>query len=610
MENNKIDNALDYWNFELVEMIYDECIINNDDSIILEYCNFLYNTANFEKLVRLLKDNVTLIHIEKYRILHENYHLLNKCVESVFENIHFIPKDILCCYYFRKKINSTRLIHNPEKKLFLYKTYILDSNNTLTQNFSLWLLVKYFQNSVSSMRELFFIPKNIESIQYHIMTKLFYSDSQGAKNIYNIFIEQIHIALNNQIKINKIPKVAICFYGILRGDWQASLKHSFDNIATILKADCFLSTWEEKQEWPGFSGGNNWIERLFGVKYAGLDVNWLGEHNFFKTYLKNSYEVLECEYLSRIDLKLIKDMKKKYTCLKKIQLNNLEKFEANMLNESFFRQNTSKLYYGIYKAFELMKEYENEMRIKYDYVFILRADSEFFHIDQNILDVQLNEIADSFFSWGSGCGSSYGTREIMEIYASIYNFAEYIQHKYILNPWDNHDTIFKWMTLHGVKTIPLKFYAKLSNTKCLEGLKLPYFQDALQNDIDQLKKTNMLSSDKIVKIASFFNRIVCDYGEIKCRTRSVKRRFVVNAKSRIQNHLSYKLGQALIENSKSILGYIRIPFVLSYIKDKHKFEQKAYEEKIKENPNLALPPLETYPDYKEALKEKECFTYK
>lgn len=83
-----------------------------------------------------------------------------------------------------------------------------------------------------------------------------------------------------------------------------------------------------------------------------------------------------------------------------------------------------------------------------------------------------------------------------------------------------------------------------------------------------------------------------------------------SAKARIQNHLSYKLGQALIANSKSILGYIRMPYVLSYIKDKHKFEQKAYEEKIKENPNLALPPLETYPDYNEALKEKECFTYK
>ncbi|EAI4099531.1 sugar transferase [Campylobacter jejuni] len=83
-----------------------------------------------------------------------------------------------------------------------------------------------------------------------------------------------------------------------------------------------------------------------------------------------------------------------------------------------------------------------------------------------------------------------------------------------------------------------------------------------------------------------------------------------SAKSRIHNQLSYKLGQAMIVNSKSILGYIRMPFVLLYIYDKHKQEQKIYQEKIKKDPSLKLPPLETYPDYKEALKEKECFTYK
>ncbi|HFN3233549.1 TPA: hypothetical protein ACIKX0_000391 [Campylobacter coli] len=82
------------------------------------------------------------------------------------------------------------------------------------------------------------------------------------------------------------------------------------------------------------------------------------------------------------------------------------------------------------------------------------------------------------------------------------------------------------------------------------------------------------------------------------------------AKTRIQNQLSYKLGQAMIVNSKSFLGYIRMPFALSYIKDKHKQEQKNYQEKIKKDPSLKLPPLETYPDYQEALKEKECFTYK
>ncbi|MCH3696577.1 sugar transferase, partial [Campylobacter lari] len=83
-----------------------------------------------------------------------------------------------------------------------------------------------------------------------------------------------------------------------------------------------------------------------------------------------------------------------------------------------------------------------------------------------------------------------------------------------------------------------------------------------------------------------------------------------SAKTRIQNQLSYKLGQAMIVNSKSFLGYIRMPFVLSYIKDKHKQEQKIYQEKIKKDPSLKLPPLESYPDYQEALKEKECFTYK
>ncbi|EFU2404857.1 alpha-2,3-sialyltransferase, partial [Campylobacter coli] len=82
------------------------------------------------------------------------------------------------------------------------------------------------------------------------------------------------------------------------------------------------------------------------------------------------------------------------------------------------------------------------------------------------------------------------------------------------------------------------------------------------------------------------------------------------AKQRIQNQLSYKLGQAMIVNSKSFLGYIRMPFVLSYIKDKHKQEQKIYQEKIKKDPSLKLPPLESYPDYKEALKFKNHLSYK
>ncbi|WP_180381812.1 hypothetical protein [Campylobacter sp. P0103] len=91
---------------------------------------------------------------------------------------------------------------------------------------------------------------------------------------------------------------------------------------------------------------------------------------------------------------------------------------------------------------------------------------------------------------------------------------------------------------------------------------------------------------------------------------NINQQSIYTAKSRIHNQLSYKLGQAMIANSKSIWGYIRMPYVLSYIKDMHKKEQIAYNEKVKANPNLKLPPIESYPDYKEALKEKECLTYK
>ncbi|EAJ4833321.1 alpha-2,3-sialyltransferase, partial [Campylobacter jejuni] len=84
----------------------------------------------------------------------------------------------------------------------------------------------------------------------------------------------------------------------------------------------------------------------------------------------------------------------------------------------------------------------------------------------------------------------------------------------------------------------------------------------------------------------------------------------IGALLRIQNQLSYKLGQALILNSKSVLGYLSLPFIILSIVISHKQEQKAYKFKIKKNPNLALPPLSSYDDYNEALKIKNHFSYK
>ncbi|MDY3114139.1 MAG: hypothetical protein SOW25_07440 [Helicobacter sp.] len=83
-----------------------------------------------------------------------------------------------------------------------------------------------------------------------------------------------------------------------------------------------------------------------------------------------------------------------------------------------------------------------------------------------------------------------------------------------------------------------------------------------------------------------------------------------DAKRRVKNHLAYKLGVAIIDNSKSLFGFVRLPFVLSYIAEKHKAESQIYKDKIATNPTLKLPMLESLKNYKEGLKVKEHLSYK
>ena len=137
-------------------------------------------------------------------------------------------------------------------------------------------------------------------------------------------------------------------------------------------------------------------------------------------------------------------------------------------------------------------------------------------------------------------------------------------------------------------------------------------------DMTNYKENNHLTTMKEEyweRIGGFIVDIVDSKNEmIKERDNQIKQQqFTLNygtAQTRIQKQLTYQLGKALIENSKSLLGFIRIPYVLSYIKEQFQKELKTYQEKIKNNPNLKLPPLESYPDYKEALKLKNHLSYK
>lgn len=184
----------------------------------------------------------------------------------------------------------------------------------------------------------------------------------------------------------------------------------------------------------------------------------------------------------------------------------------------------------------------------------------------------------------------------------------------------------KNLKMHRLDVPPVELVAKQYELEQKLGIKLSIENVALYNELEKQISTlalhNNISLNKALENINTNNTLnstlqhslqskeqIIQNLDNKIKNIEFKLHFKT-AKERIQNHLAYKLGSTLIENSKSLLGYIRMPFVLSYIRDKHKLEQKKYEENIKKHPELILPPLESYPDYKEALKEKECFTYK
>ncbi len=148
----------------------------------------------------------------------------------------------------------------------------------------------------------------------------------------------------------------------------------------------------------------------------------------------------------------------------------------------------------------------------------------------------------------------------------------------------------------------------------------------LENKIT-IKNTNLefLRLDKLSKIQNLNQTIQNNLTQIQILTQNIKFKEQTiqdkdnllsfqtqygTAKQRIQNQLSYKLGQTMIINSKNIFGVLFMPVYIISTLLSHRQEQKIYQEKIKKDPSLKLPPLESYPDYKEALKEKECLTYK
>ncbi|MFG5129973.1 hypothetical protein [Campylobacter lari] len=187
---------------------------------------------------------------------------------------------------------------------------------------------------------------------------------------------------------------------------------------------------------------------------------------------------------------------------------------------------------------------------------------------------------------------------------------------------ESNEWVRKEFFPHKERLFPKKDLSNYKENYELKEMKPEYWYRIAEFVADIVETKNKIISDKIVLFQNLKNTLnknikekdqIINSKSIKLNRLQSKLSFQTKygtAKTRIQNQLSYKLGQVMMVNSKSFLGYLIMPMALLSIMISHKQEQKIYQEKIKKDPSLKLPPLESYPDYQEALKEKECLTYK
>ncbi|EED2653940.1 DUF4422 domain-containing protein [Campylobacter jejuni] len=105
---------------------------------------------------------------------------------------------------------------------------------------------------------------------------------------------------------------------------------------------------------------------------------------------------------------------------------------------------------------------------------------------------------------------------------------------------------------------------------------------------------------------SIYEEMICSFGN-----RNDRNNILNGSSERVKNYLAYQLGNELLKTikGKNILKVL-LPFKLLIIIRRYKYNHKVFNAITQVNPNLALPDIEKYGDYEEAIKIKRHLSYR
>jgi hypothetical protein len=121
--------------------------------------------------------------------------------------------------------------------------------------------------------------------------------------------------------------------------------------------------------------------------------------------------------------------------------------------------------------------------------------------------------------------------------------------------------------------------------------------------LKDLEEENDLLLTQLHQVQEELERYYLENQQLKSGKAPAQKQRLYGAEHRVKQHLSYRLGATMIAHSRSLGGWLRLPFLLRQ-------EAKAYKRDQRGKVPQSLPPLHTYADAYEGERCKQHLSYR
>lgn len=605
---NILSELVEKWNFDILE----KQLKNESCSNASYYVSFLYNIGKLTKAYKeLCRFNALGVDIK----IENGLSFLNfeECVNTS-NSSQKMDFDLLC--------TVMHSFDNLKKSKALSAEWICNSFNEYIVNGDRILKAYY----ISSVLNYLFANKNILNDFMYIkiekkikfLDELYRYNSNGSKKYLKLFIDECGNIRNfGDLHIQK-PKIAVGFIGMLRGDWENNLANLIKDISTQYNADYFVASWNSISYFPGMNTGvADWTHRLLSLEFnkqfpAPKEV---ADKVLFYKYFPKVYKELSYAYeeLGINKRKICKKMFGISSKIKNISLESQAYLSLHLVAGEYS-------YYLSNKVFELIENYEAMIKTRYDYIFLIRIDSQI--NDMGLKKIHLNDLDNNTLIELHGIGGSMivAKRDVAKIYTTILkNYNLLNRYCTIENP---HQVIPYYLSINGIKRIEAPCI-RISNTYALKGIVFPNITRYLEQDLYALGSTFSKEQKNIIR--NFFSNIYSYYSsDCSLLTKKYIVPYIGSAedykrKNRRKNfafeyvktELPFRIGNVVVDIYKSNkCKLLFIPYVAQRVICEYRVDVEDYNLQSEYCSDLKLLPIEYCDDYLESQKLKESYVYK